>query len=50
MLDLSDSYKQLLDANEGDVLIKLKDKRQLRAISYILKNRSPVFKQCWNLR
>ncbi|KAF9291456.1 hypothetical protein BGZ68_003876 [Mortierella alpina] len=44
MLDLSEMYKELLDADEGDILVKLKDGKQIRAISYLVKRRSPVFK------
>ncbi|KAF9951465.1 hypothetical protein BGZ72_007029 [Mortierella alpina] len=44
MSNLPDVYKELLASDEGDVVIKLKDGKQLRVISYLIKNRSPVFK------
>ncbi|KAF9954618.1 hypothetical protein BGZ72_004435 [Mortierella alpina] len=44
MLDLSEIYKELLAADEGDILVKLKNGKQLKVISYLIKKRSPVFK------
>ncbi|KAG0221253.1 hypothetical protein BGW41_007029 [Actinomortierella wolfii] len=44
MSDLSGVYKDLLAANGGDILVKLKDGKQLKIISYLIKRRSPVFK------
>ncbi|KAG0319262.1 hypothetical protein BGZ97_002496 [Linnemannia gamsii] len=44
MADLSTVYKELLASNEGDILVKLKDGRQLKIISFLIKKRSPVFK------
>ncbi|KAF9911336.1 hypothetical protein EC991_003901 [Linnemannia zychae] len=44
MSNLSTVYKELLESNEGDVLIKLKDGKQLKVISYLVKNRSSIFK------
>ncbi|KAF9967049.1 hypothetical protein BGZ70_000284 [Mortierella alpina] len=44
MFSLPDVYKNLLEADEGDVLIKLKDGKQIRVISFLIKQRSPVFK------
>ncbi|KAG0275536.1 hypothetical protein BGZ95_008671 [Linnemannia exigua] len=44
MSDMLAVYKDLLAANEGDILVKLKDGKQLKIISYLIKNRSSVFK------
>ncbi|KAF9307833.1 hypothetical protein BGZ91_008163 [Linnemannia elongata] len=44
MLDLSTVYKELLASDEGDILVKLKDGKQLKVISFLIKNRSPIFK------
>ncbi|KAF9926103.1 hypothetical protein BGZ67_008262 [Mortierella alpina] len=44
MFDLSAIYKELLMADEGDIVVKLKDGKQLKVISYLVKKRSPVFK------
>ncbi|KAG0027981.1 hypothetical protein BGZ81_005115, partial [Podila clonocystis] len=44
MDDLSAVYKALLASNEGDILVKLKDGKQLKIISFLIKKRSPVFK------
>ncbi|KAF9312335.1 hypothetical protein BG006_004397, partial [Podila minutissima] len=44
MDDLSAVYKELLASNEGDILVKLKDGKQLKIISFLIKMRSPVFK------
>ncbi|KAF9349934.1 hypothetical protein BGX26_011841 [Mortierella sp. AD094] len=44
MSDLSAIYDKLLAFNEGDILVKLKDGKQLKIISFLIKNRSPVFK------
>ncbi|KAF9322511.1 hypothetical protein BG006_002335 [Podila minutissima] len=43
MDDLSAVYKELLASNEGDILVKLKDGKQLKIISFLIKKRSPVF-------
>ncbi|KAF9188111.1 hypothetical protein BGZ49_003980, partial [Haplosporangium sp. Z 27] len=37
-------YKELLTSEEGDILVKLKNGSQLKIISFLLKQRSPVFK------
>ncbi|KAG0282345.1 hypothetical protein BGZ96_000580 [Linnemannia gamsii] len=37
-------YKDLLTSNEGDILVKLKDGKQLKIISFLIKKRSSVFK------
>ncbi|KAF9899860.1 hypothetical protein EC991_008229 [Linnemannia zychae] len=37
-------YKDLLASNEGDILVKLKDGKQLKIISFLVKKRSSVFK------
>ncbi|KAF8927980.1 hypothetical protein BGZ47_001877 [Haplosporangium gracile] len=44
MLDLSTIYKELLESDDGDILVKLKDGKQLKIISFLIKNRSPIFK------
>ncbi|KAG0198317.1 hypothetical protein BGX28_008256 [Mortierella sp. GBA30] len=44
MFDLSAIYEELLESNEGDLLVKLKDGKQLKVISFLIKKRSPVFK------
>ncbi|KAG0230858.1 hypothetical protein BGW41_002377 [Actinomortierella wolfii] len=44
MSDLSDVYKDLLASDEGDILVQLKDGKQLKIISYLIKRRSHVFK------
>jgi hypothetical protein len=44
MSDLSTVYKELLASNEGDILVKLKDGKQLRIISFLINKRSPVFR------
>ncbi|KAG0342541.1 hypothetical protein BG005_002699 [Podila minutissima] len=44
MDDLSAVYKELLASNEGDILVRLKDGKQLKIISFLIKMRSPVFK------
>lgn len=44
MSDISDIYKELLESDEGDILVKLKDGKQLKIISFLIKKRSPVFK------
>lgn len=44
MDDLSAVYKELLASNEGDILVKLKDGKQLKIISFLIKKRSSVFK------
>ncbi|KAF8925918.1 hypothetical protein BGZ47_002971 [Haplosporangium gracile] len=42
--DLYTIYKDLLASNEGDILVKLKDGKQLKIVSFLIKKRSPVFK------
>lgn len=44
MSDISAVYEELLKSNKGDILIKLKDGKQLKVISYLITNRSSVFK------
>ncbi|KAF9905527.1 hypothetical protein EC991_001557, partial [Linnemannia zychae] len=44
MSDLSALYKELLDSNDGDILVKLKDVKELKITSFLIKKRSPVFK------
>ncbi|KAG0295070.1 hypothetical protein BGZ98_001523 [Dissophora globulifera] len=44
MSDISAVYEELLKSNEGDILVKLKDRKQLKVISYLIKSRSSVFK------
>ncbi|KAG0343870.1 hypothetical protein BG005_002154 [Podila minutissima] len=44
MDNLSAIYKELLASNEGDILVKLKDGKQLKIISFLIKKRSPIFK------
>ncbi|KAG0060332.1 hypothetical protein BGZ89_012356 [Linnemannia elongata] len=44
MSDISAVYEELLKSNEGDILVKLKDGKQFKVISYLIKNRSSVFK------
>ncbi|KAG0044322.1 hypothetical protein BGZ89_006095, partial [Linnemannia elongata] len=44
MSDIYAVYEELLKSNEGDILVKLKDGKQLKVISYLIKNRSSVFK------
>ncbi|KAI1290525.1 hypothetical protein EDD11_009183 [Mortierella claussenii] len=44
MCDISTIYKELLESNEGDILVKLKDGNQLKIISFLIKKRSLVFK------
>ncbi|KAF9992286.1 hypothetical protein BGZ79_003280 [Entomortierella chlamydospora] len=44
MSDLSVVYEKLLASNDGDILVKLKDGKQLKVISFLINNRSPVFK------
>ncbi|KAG0368009.1 hypothetical protein BGX24_002982, partial [Mortierella sp. AD032] len=44
MSDISGVYEELLASNAGDILVKLKDGKQLKVISYLIKNRSSVFK------
>ncbi|KAG0280083.1 hypothetical protein BGZ96_001694 [Linnemannia gamsii] len=44
MFDLSTVYKELLASDEGDIRVKLKDGKQLNIISFLIKNRSPIFK------
>ncbi|KAF9134254.1 hypothetical protein BG015_003436 [Linnemannia schmuckeri] len=44
MSDITAVYEELLKSNEGDILVKLKDGKQLKVISYLIKNRSSVFK------
>lgn len=44
MVELNEIYKNLLESNTGDVTIKLKDEKEIKIISYIINNRSPVFK------
>ncbi|KAF9271813.1 hypothetical protein BGZ74_005623, partial [Mortierella antarctica] len=44
MDDLSAIYKELLVSNEGDILVKLNDGKQLKIISFLIKKHSPVFK------
>ncbi|KAF8932530.1 hypothetical protein BGZ47_011346 [Haplosporangium gracile] len=44
MFDLSTVYKELLASDEGDILVKLKDGKQLKVISFLIKHRSPIFK------
>ncbi|KAF9199455.1 hypothetical protein BGZ49_010400 [Haplosporangium sp. Z 27] len=44
MSDLSVVYRELLASEEGDILVKLKNGSQLKIISFLLKQRSPVFK------
>ncbi|KAG0372206.1 hypothetical protein BGX24_000550 [Mortierella sp. AD032] len=48
MSDITAVYKELLQSNEGDILVKLKDGKQLKIISYLVKNRSSVFKTMLN--
>ncbi|KAI1288933.1 hypothetical protein EDD11_009531 [Mortierella claussenii] len=42
--DVSAIYKELLESNEGDILIKLKDGNQLKIISFLVKKRPLIFK------
>ncbi|GJJ75149.1 hypothetical protein EMPS_07507 [Entomortierella parvispora] len=44
MSDVTDIYKELLASDEGDILVKLKDGKQLKIISFLVKRRSSVFK------
>ncbi|KAF9114131.1 hypothetical protein BGW39_003483 [Mortierella sp. 14UC] len=44
MSDIIAVYEELLTSNEGDILVKLKDGKQLKIISFLIKKRSPVFK------
>ncbi|KAF9083083.1 hypothetical protein BGX29_003400, partial [Mortierella sp. GBA35] len=44
MSDMFAVYEELLKSNEGDILVKLKDGKQLKVNSYLIKNRSSVFK------
>ncbi|KAF9560943.1 hypothetical protein EC968_005948 [Mortierella alpina] len=44
MSDLCAIYKELLASGEGDILVKLKDGKQIKIISFLIKKRSPVFK------
>ncbi|KAK3843864.1 MAG: hypothetical protein J3R72DRAFT_522580 [Linnemannia gamsii] len=48
MSDITAVYEELLQSNEGDILVKLKDGKQLKVISYLVKNRSSVFKTMLN--
>ncbi|KAK3834508.1 MAG: hypothetical protein J3R72DRAFT_424630 [Linnemannia gamsii] len=43
MSDISAVYEELLKSNKGDILVKLKDGKQLKVISYLIKNRSSIF-------
>ncbi|KAG9064471.1 hypothetical protein KI688_003661 [Linnemannia hyalina] len=44
MSDIFAVYKDLLASDEGDILVKLKDGKQLKIISFLVKKRSSVFK------
>ncbi|CAO3568675.1 unnamed protein product [Mortierella alpina] len=44
MSNLSEVYKELLTSDEGDTVVKLKDGKQPKTISYLIKKRFPVFK------
>jgi hypothetical protein len=44
MSDLYTVYMELLASNEGDILVKLKDGKELKIISFLIKKRSSVFK------
>ncbi|KAF8937397.1 hypothetical protein EDD21DRAFT_10068 [Dissophora ornata] len=44
MSDISTVYKELLESDDGDIIVKLKDGKQLKVISFLIKKRSPVFK------
>ncbi|KAF8937398.1 hypothetical protein BGZ58_002761 [Dissophora ornata] len=44
MSDLPEIYKKLLASDDGDIIVKLKDGKQLKIISFLIKERSPVFK------
>ncbi|CAO3570046.1 unnamed protein product [Mortierella alpina] len=45
MLGISDIYDDLLASKEGDILVKLKDGKELKVISFIIKKRSSVFRK-----
>ncbi|KAF9119007.1 hypothetical protein BGX30_004151 [Mortierella sp. GBA39] len=49
MSDLCTVYKELLASNEGDILFKLKDGKQLKIISFLIKKRSLIFKTMLDL-
>ncbi|KAF9544507.1 hypothetical protein EC957_011903 [Mortierella hygrophila] len=44
MSDIIAVYKDLLISDEGDIIVKLKDGKQLKIISFLVKKRSSVFK------
>ncbi|KAF9969732.1 hypothetical protein BGZ73_007767 [Actinomortierella ambigua] len=44
MSDLPAIYKGLLESNDGDIVVKLNDGKELKIISYLIKRRSLVFK------
>ncbi|KAF9097212.1 hypothetical protein BGX29_008178 [Mortierella sp. GBA35] len=44
MSDIFAVYEDLLASNEGDILVKLKDGKQLKIVSFLIKKRSSVFK------
>ncbi|KAF9114364.1 hypothetical protein BGX30_006625 [Mortierella sp. GBA39] len=44
MSDIFAVYKDLLASDEGDILVKLKDGKKLKIISFLVKKRSSVFK------
>ncbi|KAG0357927.1 hypothetical protein BGX24_006111, partial [Mortierella sp. AD032] len=43
MSDISAVYEEWLKSNKGDILVNLKDGKQLKVISYLIKNRSSIF-------
>ncbi|KAF9916833.1 hypothetical protein FBU30_001141 [Linnemannia zychae] len=48
MPEITALYKNLLLSNEGDIIVKLKDGKQIKIISYLVKSRSTVFKSMMN--